>query len=174
MCCWAKLLQLYLTLCDPMDYSLPGSSVHGILQQEYWSGLPCSPSGNLPDSGTEPASLMSLALAGRIFTTSASWQAPLLRVYNCFVFLMDWTFYHYKMFFFLSWNAFVLKSISSGTSLVTPAFFNYYFHGMSFCILLLICVFSFKWVSCRQLIIESLKQSILPISALIRVHLYLI
>ena len=25
-------------LCDPMDYSLPGSSVHGILQQEYWSG----------------------------------------------------------------------------------------------------------------------------------------
>ena len=31
---------LCLTLCDPMDCSLPGSSVHGILQQEYWSGLP--------------------------------------------------------------------------------------------------------------------------------------
>ena len=28
----AKLLQLCPTLCDPMDYSLPGSSVHGILQ----------------------------------------------------------------------------------------------------------------------------------------------
>ena len=28
----AKLLQLCLTLCDPMDCSLPGSSVHGILQ----------------------------------------------------------------------------------------------------------------------------------------------
>ena len=28
----AKLLQLYLTLCDPMDYSLLGSSVHVILQ----------------------------------------------------------------------------------------------------------------------------------------------
>ena len=26
--------------CDPMDYSLPGSSVHGISRQEYWSGLP--------------------------------------------------------------------------------------------------------------------------------------
>ena len=25
-------------LCDSTDYSLPGSSVHGILQQEYWSG----------------------------------------------------------------------------------------------------------------------------------------
>ena len=33
--------QLCLTLCDPMDYTLPGSSVHGILQEEYWSVLPC-------------------------------------------------------------------------------------------------------------------------------------
>ena len=28
------------TLCDPMDWSPPGSSVHGISRQEYWSGLP--------------------------------------------------------------------------------------------------------------------------------------
>ena len=28
----AKSLQSFLTLCDPMDYSLPGSSVHGVLQ----------------------------------------------------------------------------------------------------------------------------------------------
>ena len=28
---WAKLFQSCLTLCDPMDYSLLGSSVHGIL-----------------------------------------------------------------------------------------------------------------------------------------------
>ena len=34
----AKSLQL--CLCDPMDSSPPGSSVHGIFQQEYWSGLP--------------------------------------------------------------------------------------------------------------------------------------
>ena len=33
--CW---FLLYLTLCDPMDCSLPGSSVHRILQQEYWKG----------------------------------------------------------------------------------------------------------------------------------------
>ena len=32
--------QSCLTLCDPMDCSLPGSSVHGIFQHEYWSGLP--------------------------------------------------------------------------------------------------------------------------------------
>ena len=32
LCVCAQSLQLCLTLCDPMDYSLPGSSVHGILQ----------------------------------------------------------------------------------------------------------------------------------------------
>ena len=32
VCLWAKSLQLCLTICDPMDCSLPGSSVHGILQ----------------------------------------------------------------------------------------------------------------------------------------------
>ena len=30
--CYVKVTQLCLTLCKPMDYSLPGSSVHGILQ----------------------------------------------------------------------------------------------------------------------------------------------
>ena len=36
----AKLLQLCPTLCDPMDCSLPRSSIHGIFRQEYWSGMP--------------------------------------------------------------------------------------------------------------------------------------
>ena len=36
----SEVAQSCLTLSDPMDYSLPGSSVHGIFQQEYWSGLP--------------------------------------------------------------------------------------------------------------------------------------
>ena len=59
------------TLCDPVDYGQPGSSAHGLLcpWQEYWSGLPCPPGGDLPDSETEPASLMSPALAGGFFTT---------------------------------------------------------------------------------------------------------
>ena len=35
--CWSLSC---LQLCIPMDYSLPASSVHGILQKEYWSGLP--------------------------------------------------------------------------------------------------------------------------------------
>ena len=39
----------------------------GFSRKEYWSGLPCPPSGNLPYPGIEPASLMSPALAGRFF-----------------------------------------------------------------------------------------------------------
>ena len=60
------------TLCNPMDCSPPGSSVVGFLRQEYWSGVPCPSPGDLPDLGTEPASLMSPALAGRFFTISAT------------------------------------------------------------------------------------------------------
>ena len=36
LCC--SVAQPCLTLCDPTDCSPPGSSVHGILQEEYWSG----------------------------------------------------------------------------------------------------------------------------------------
>ena len=49
MCACAKPLQSSPTLRDPMYCSLPVSSVHGISQQEYWSGLLCSPSGDLPN-----------------------------------------------------------------------------------------------------------------------------
>ena len=41
---------------DPIDCSPPGSSVHGIFQERYWSELPCPPPGGLPDPGIEPAS----------------------------------------------------------------------------------------------------------------------
>ena len=55
-------------LCNPMDCS-PWTD-----RQEYWSGLPCPPPGDLPNPGIEPESLMSPALAGRFFTTSATWE----------------------------------------------------------------------------------------------------
>ena len=48
----------------------------GFSRQEYWSGLPCPPPGNLPNPGIEPTSLTSPALAGRFFTTSATWETP--------------------------------------------------------------------------------------------------
>ena len=44
-------------------------------RQEYWSGLPFPYPGHLPDPEIKPMSLMSPALAGRFFTTSATWEA---------------------------------------------------------------------------------------------------
>ena len=49
----------------------------GFSRQEYWSGLPCLPPGDLPNPGIEPTSLMSLASAGGFFTTSATCDACL-------------------------------------------------------------------------------------------------
>ena len=46
-------------------------------RQEYWNGLLCPPLGDLPDPGIEPSSLKSHASAGRFFTTSAPWEAPM-------------------------------------------------------------------------------------------------
>ena len=48
----------------------------GFSRQEYWSGLPCPPPGDLPDQGIEPLSLTSPVLASRFFTASATWEAP--------------------------------------------------------------------------------------------------
>ena len=47
---------LCLTLCDPMDCNKQDSSVHGILQARYWSGLPFPSPGDPPDPAIEPGS----------------------------------------------------------------------------------------------------------------------
>ena len=56
VCVFCLATQVFLTLCDPTDCSPPGSSVHGILQQEYCSGLPFPSPGDLSDPGMEPRS----------------------------------------------------------------------------------------------------------------------
>ena len=68
-----KLLQSCSTFCDPMDCQAP--LCMGLSRQEYWSGLPCPPPEDLPNPGIKPTSLMSPALAGGFFTTSATWEA---------------------------------------------------------------------------------------------------
>ena len=47
----------------------------GFSRQEYWSELPCPPSGDLPNPGIEPVFLMSPVLAGGFFATTATWEA---------------------------------------------------------------------------------------------------
>ena len=62
----------------------------GFSKQEHWSELPCPTPGDLPNPGTELASLTSPALAGGFFTTSATWEA-LNQVLLClyFIFWLD-------------------------------------------------------------------------------------
>ena len=59
---------MYVCACDPMDCSLPGSSVHGILQASMLEWVGFSFLGDLPKPGIKPASLASPALTGRFFT----------------------------------------------------------------------------------------------------------
>ena len=65
------------TPCDP-EWTVAHQAPlpMGFFRQEYWSRLLCPPPGNLLNPGFEPASLMSPALTGEFFTTSATWEAP--------------------------------------------------------------------------------------------------
>ena len=58
-----------------MDCSPPGSRVHEILQARILECVAMPSSLDLPNQGIEPESLMSPALAGKFFTTSAIWEA---------------------------------------------------------------------------------------------------
>ena len=81
----AKSLQSRPTLCDLMDCSPPGFSVHGIFQARIleWVALPSSRGSSLP--GIEPASFMSPALAGGSLP-QCHLGSPYgdIRTYNCF------------------------------------------------------------------------------------------
>ena len=67
--------QSCLTLCDPMDYSLPGSSVHEILQATIleWVTICFSRGSSRPRNGTWVS-----CIAGRFFTIWATREAPIL------------------------------------------------------------------------------------------------
>ena len=47
----------------------------GFSRQEYWSGMPCPPPGDLPNPGIGPHLLCLLHWQGRFFTTRATWEA---------------------------------------------------------------------------------------------------
>ena len=66
----------------------------GFSWQEYWSGFMCPPPGDLSNPGIEPLSLKSPALAGRLFTTSTTWEAlwddskvqnDIIQITNCWL-----------------------------------------------------------------------------------------
>ena len=73
------------TLCNPKDHSPPGPSVHGILQAEYWSGLPFpSPRGPWGSFWGQPAGILSGFSHVRLFETlwTIATQAPLSKGFS--------------------------------------------------------------------------------------------
>ena len=81
----SKYLRAYMLSCfsharlcaTPWTTASQAPLFMGFSRQENWSGLPCLPPGDLPNPGIEPVFLMSSALAGRFFTTSAVCEAHL-------------------------------------------------------------------------------------------------
>ena len=70
-----SVAQSYLILCNPWTVAHQAPLSVGFSLQEYWSGVIFPPPGDFPDPGIEPMSLMSPALAGGFFSTSATWEA---------------------------------------------------------------------------------------------------
>ena len=78
VCARAKSLPLWLTLCDPMDCSLPGSSVHGILQARKleWVAIPSSSGSSQPRDGSHDSFLS--CIGRRVLYKQAHVSASLL------------------------------------------------------------------------------------------------
>ena len=74
-CVHTQSLQSCLTLWT-VAHEAPLSM--GFSRQEYWSGLLCPPPGDLPNPRIKPPSLTSCTLASGFFTTSATWEAPVI------------------------------------------------------------------------------------------------
>ena len=75
-CCRVRLFVTLWTVAQQAPLSM------GFSRQEYWTGLPCPPPGDLPHPGIEPVSFVSPSLAGRFFTTSITWEASVSVQYS--------------------------------------------------------------------------------------------
>ena len=64
----ASVAQLCPTVCDPMDVTLQAPLSMEFSRQEYWSGLPFPPPGDVPNPGIKHWSPVSPTVAGRSFT----------------------------------------------------------------------------------------------------------
>ena len=92
MCVCVLVAQSCPTLCDCMEYSPPGFSVLGIFRQEYWSGLPWPPPGDLPNPGIE---LRSSCIVGKLFTIWATRETlAIIYLYACTYIIHIYTYLH--------------------------------------------------------------------------------
>ena len=112
VCMHAKLFQSCPTLCDPMDYSSPGSSVYGILQARIleWVAIPFSRGSSWPSD-----QIWVSCIVGRFFTSWATREAPYSR-FGRIIFLK-----HKRHLLILVW------AVSAGTEETTEIIICYSF-----------------------------------------------
>ena len=72
--CWWFSHKVISDPSDPMDCSSPGSSVHGIFQQEYWSGLPFPSTGHLLTQGSNSGLLHWRQILYRLSHQERAWD----------------------------------------------------------------------------------------------------
>ena len=75
-----QLLSCVRFFMTPWTVALQAPLSMGFPRQEYWSGLPFPPSGDLPDPGIKPASLVSHCIDTRILYYCTTWEAPLCSI----------------------------------------------------------------------------------------------
>ena len=86
-----SITQLYLTLCDSVDYSLPGSSDHGIFPSRIFEVVAILPPRNLPDPGIEPHFLhwqmdsLPLSHQGSSFPPKTQSLYDIKNLFSCFI-----------------------------------------------------------------------------------------
>ena len=89
---------LFVTLWNLWTAACLAPLSMGFSRQEYWGGLPYPPPGDLPNPRIKATFLTSPALAGRFFTTSATWEAiyiyiyisPTVLTFFFFLFALQW------------------------------------------------------------------------------------
>ena len=111
------LSQSCLTLCNREDCSPPGSSVHGILQARTLEWVPFLFQEIFPTQGLNWCLLCLFALAGRFFTTSATWQTGGCNILTFWLSLLvnRHQFCHYRSkssftVYYLKTNSFILDN----------------------------------------------------------------
>ena len=117
----AELCQPRLTLCDPMDHSPQSPLSLRFSRWEYWSGLPCSPPGDLLDLGIEPVSLMSTSIGRQVLYHYHHLENPFYRLFSSvqslsrvWLFATPWNAAHQASLSITnSWSLFKLMSIES-------------------------------------------------------------
>ena len=137
-CVCAKSLHSCLTLCDLMDCSPPGSSVHGILQARApeWAAMPSSRGSSWPRKWTQIS--CNSCIAGRFFAT----QPPRKPIFPKYIF---------PTYIYPKYNSFISKRYGSNDGVGIGAIFTIYHRNLStkqpFCNLLLPVDFSsFIWL----------------------------